>query len=251
MKINTLHAEQHHLGELPAGLQPDWTEAEAQASHTELAAADEAYLARYPADKAAAAIQAALAAPSPQARSQRPSRLTRLTLRFAPLLAAAALIVGIGTGPLLDSLNTERTKGSAANGGAKLAVYRQSADGVTLLAEGAKARAGDRLQVEFVAPLRSWVLVFSVDGAGVLTTHYPADSAASKATRAVQVATADTLVNQAYVLDNAPNFERFYLVVAAHGFDLATVWSSLRAHPLDTRLPDGLIAYPLTLTKEP
>jgi len=234
VKLNALRAEQLHLGELPAKAAVNWTDEQAAESKAVLDADDRLHSQNYPAEKAAMAIRSRLLTTKKTTRRA-------ATLQLGSWLAAAVLIVGVGVSPVLDNVSSERTKGTSA----QIAVYRQSGTGVARLADGAKAKAGDRLQVEFSAPSQSWVLVFSVDGGGVLTSHYPEQGIAAS-----QLTGNTTLVPQSYVLDAAPLFERFYLVVGDHPFTREEVWRTLRDRPMEARLPSGLTAYPLTLIKD-
>jgi hypothetical protein len=148
---------------------------------------------------------------------------------------------------------TERLKGA----GPRLIAHRESAAGKPEeLANGARTRAGDVLQLSYVSAGAPYGAILSIDGRGNVTRHWPVvgDAAAPLA------ASGAVPLDHAYVLDSAPSFERFFLVtspapfpvgaavgaarrLAAAGADLA------RAGPL--QLPAGLAQVSLLVEKSP
>ncbi|MDE2734261.1 MAG: ActD-like protein, partial [Gemmatimonadota bacterium] len=83
--------------------------------------------------------------------------------------------------------------------------------------------------------------ILSVDGRGTVTQHLPATG-----TEAVPLAAQDTL-DVAYELDDAPRWERFYLVAADRRFELATVKTKLAAG--DVALGDDVRLFRFTVKK--
>jgi hypothetical protein len=118
-------------------------------------------------------------------------------------------------------------KGTPAGPGGRLFVYRHHPDGDERLADGARAGRGDLLQLAYRAG-GGFGLLLSIDGAGRVTLHWP--DAPAGATLAGRLrAAAEERLPSAYELDDAPGFERFFLVTADQPFALAPVLEGARA----------------------
>lgn len=147
---------------------------------------------------------------------------------------------------------TERIKGTPM-----LRVHRQvSVHGEPeLLADHARARRGDVLQLSYVAGGRPYGVVVSVDGRGAVTLHHPATVTGSTALTASEA----VALAHAYELDDAPGFERFVFVTSMEPLDVALVLEAARTlarQPSEARsrplpLPDTLAQTSFTLDKVP
>ncbi len=126
----------------------------------------------------------------------------------------------------LATVDDERVKGLDGT----LAIYRRTEGGSELLADGDRARTGDLLRIGYKVASPGYGVILSVDGRGLVTRHLPADGE-----RAVALADGDTvLLDSSYELDDAPKWERFYLVTSRSAFDIEPVLTALRrAAPLD------------------
>lgn len=128
--------------------------------------------------------------------------------------------------------------------GPTLTVFRDADGGPELLADGAVAAAGDRLQMTLAAPGWSHGVLLSVDGRGEVTLHH----------RFAEAPTGTVTVGRAYVLDDAPELEAFHLVVGAGPFDLRAV-KEAAASPERWRTgpppPDGGTVVSVVLLKGP
>lgn len=245
-----------------------------------LGASDAAILDRYPVDAMARSIRERAAPPSPIPAAGQ-DRMTRLLAFFAPgrirlagpvfallacgifLLArqdrdgAAAIEEGPGNTQVSSSTRPSpsgvpgdiRLKGAESG----LAIFRKTGSGSELLPPRSAARPGDTVQVFYHSRRAVYGIVFSVDGAGAITLHYPEADGPAPALRI-----GDMLpLPHAFRLDQAPRYERFYLVTAPRPFGSEGLLSRLRGHlpadasPADT-LP-GLDAdfrqYPYTILK--
>ena len=135
-------------------------------------------------------------------------------------LGAAVLLLwlrpGTGTRPTTDG---DRIKGAP-----RLHVYRKTGKSVERLPDGAVARAGDELQLAYVASGHRFGAVVSLDGAGRVTFHLPEGGG-----RAVPLrAGGEVTLPESYQLDAAPRFERFLLVAGDAPFDTATLADVIR-----------------------
>ena len=107
----------------------------------------------------------------------------------------------------------------------RLTVHRQRAGEAEPLADGALAASGDVVQLAYVAAGRAHGVILSVDGRGTVTLHAP-----ESGTGSVPLAPAGThALPGAYALDDAPGFERFFLVTAEAPFSLEEVLAAARS----------------------
>jgi len=184
--------------------------------------------------------------------SARPGR-SGLRLQFAlPALAAAVAVIlivragGLSPGRPGQPEQQDQNLGSKAPTGAaedgdrvkglrpSLRVYRKTAGKVERLQDGASTRAGDELQLAYIAAGRQYGAVASVDGAGHITYHLPA--APGPAVRLA--AEGETALPSSYELDAAPGFERFVFLAGDQPFDasvLADIASGRAVAPPDVK----------------
>jgi hypothetical protein len=213
----TLHLEQARLGERSVSD----VDAPAVAALRE---DDDAFL---------EAMPAALAVPQVQAEARRRAAVQQtkqttsstLSLRWprwlavgaVPACAAAALVVSLQRAPeprpIVDDTSPEvvRPKGV----GAQLVATHVTAEGAAPLANGARLSAGDVVQLGWqVSSTASSAVVHgvvvSIDGRGTVTQHLPLPPST-----AAPVLSARGLLPSSYELDDAPYFERFFLVTGA------------------------------------
>lgn len=213
-----------------------------------LARDDAAFLAAHPPGPALGEIRrrAGLAAP-PRRRSGR--------LVWLPALAAAAAAAVVALrAPVAPAVREDGLEDTRAKGDPRLELHRRRGAGAPeALRSGAAARGGDLLQVSYVAAGAAYGAVVSVDGRGAVTLHLPertGPAARLQGGGAIPLA-------HAYLLDDAPRFERFFLVTSAEPFDAGVVADAARrladagraaTDPLP--LPAGLAQRDLLLVKE-
>jgi hypothetical protein len=199
-----------------------------------LVLADRETLATHPPASVAAEVRRRAAPPA----RRRPVRV-RATFAGATFATAGALAVVLAArhlppAPPAATPFTEPTtiKGTVPTGGARLYVYRHASAGDERLADGERAAPGDLLQLAYTTAAEGFGVLLSIDGAGTVTQHWPEPGR----TRAVPLRVGgEVRLPSAYELDNAPAFERFFLVRADESFDVAPVLEAARA--LSTRAP--------------
>lgn len=135
-----------------------------------------------------------------QARGQR----RRLALH---LLATAGVAAALVVASVREDDGGERTKGAARPA---LELWLSEARGPRLLRDGEEVSAGATVQLGYRAAGARYGVIGSIDGRGGATLHFP-----SGADGATALAAPPTLLDHAYQLDDAPRFERFFLVLAA------------------------------------
>ncbi len=252
-RVPDILIEQLLLGELPEARARQLREdPEVRARLAELQASNREILERYPPEVMVKRIGWRLE--RERQGHARPTR--RWTLpRLAPAAGFAALLLAAGAvlvtvAPWRERTELTRLKGSRPH----LVIYRKTDGGAEALAEGSGIRAGDVLQIAYVAASRKYGVIFSIDGRGVLTLHYPA-SPASPGLLAEQ---GEILLDYAYRLDDAPGFERFFLVTSDRTLPVAEVLEAGRRLATDPRqarrsslgLPAGLEQWSVLLAKK-
>jgi hypothetical protein len=142
-----------------------------------------------------------------------------------------------------------RLKGAEAG----LAIFRKARGGAELLPPHSLAKPGDTLQVFYHCRGPAYGAIFSVDGSGAVTLHFPEEGGTAASLQA-----GDLLpLPHAYRLDRAPRLERFFLVTAPKPFAVENVLERARATFAARReVPDslegldaGFRQYPYTLRK--
>jgi len=98
-----------------------------------------------------------------------------------------------------------------------LHIYRKRPSGAEELGNGTRARERDLLQLAYAAGDSSHGMIFSIDGKGAITLHFPESPTDSTRLRKPKL----TFLEKSYELDNAPGFERFFFIHASHEIDIA------------------------------
>ena len=167
-----------------------------------------------------------------------------------PALLAAATLVLVVVVPRIGPSEGEgdRIKGLLPG----LAVYRKTDTGSEMLADGAIAHSGDVIRLGYRAAGKPYGVILSIDGRGAVTQHLPPDGE-----RAASLHNAATvLLDQAFELDDAPLWERFYFVTGEASFPVQPVMDAARRAASNPRpqpaleLPRGLDQSTFLLQKE-
>jgi len=194
-------------------------------------------LAAYPAAPAVAQIEARVAAARRRARAR--------VVGALGLALAAAVAVVLVVRPHEPSVQSEDPEITRVKGGARLLVFRQVGGEAERLDAGAEVHAGDVLQLRYNPGDRRYGVIASLDGAGVVTLHFPtAESAPTELHRAA------TTLPEAYALDAAPRFERFFFITSDAPIDVADTLARVRAGgDAELALPSGQHQWSLRLRK--
>jgi hypothetical protein len=171
---------------------------------------------------------------------------------LVPTVAAASVALAVGLSVVRPPRPSDgiRLKG----GTAELVVFRKTPSGSERLEPGAPALPGDLIRVGYRAAGRTWGVIVSTDGDGNVTLHLPRSGQRA----APLEARGTVLLDFSYELDDAPRWERFYLITGDEAFDLEPVRRAARsvatagseAVPPPLKLPRGLEQSVFSLTKE-
>jgi hypothetical protein len=248
--IGDWQLERYRLGELPAGELDTLRTALAADGDLEerlarLDRSDRAILAQHPAAVMGPSIRArAASGDTGRARQAGAPRRLALALACGLVLAAAGVLLVPGRVPNANE-DTTRVKGLAP----RLFVYRKAPTGAEELSAGAAAHENDVVQLAYQAAGRHFGAIVSIDGRGAVTRHLPA---AGTLASPLKTGAAFALP-EAYRLDDAPGFERFYFVTADQPFAVDLVLTAV-SHPAGAEgrlaLPAGLDQYSFALRKE-
>ncbi|HKP98159.1 MAG TPA: hypothetical protein VJ385_20685 [Fibrobacteria bacterium] len=116
-----------------------------------------------------------------------------------------------------------------------LAIFRKTRSGSELLPPQASAVPGDTLQVFYHSRKALYGVVFSMDGAGSVTLHYPETDGPAAALQAGGMLP----LPHAFRLDKAPRFERFFLVTSPRPFSSEGLLARMRAQSAPGTFPAG------------
>ena len=141
--------------------------------------------------------------------------------------AAAILIFALATPLVVRNFKSTRPtvtevsdphiniKGNAHH---QIKLYRQIGDNAQLLNNGETARENDLIQITYTPGLYNFGVIFSVDGNGNLTRHFPENSwTAAKLEKTGE----EVPLSFSYALDDAPDYECFIFVASQNEFNLS------------------------------
>jgi hypothetical protein len=177
----------------------------------------------------------------------------RWALQLALGLPAAALVlIVLSFFMFRERIAPEtRIKGLAPH----LIVYLKTSQGARELGPGSLVGRGDLIQLAYAAGDARYGVIFSVDGRGTITWHLPPGASAPPGSAPLLERQGQLPVS--YELDDAPGFERFFLVSSEKPFDISAAASAARAlaqrtgsaETADLSLPAGIKQYSLLLKK--
>ena len=227
LTISDLMLEQYRLGELsPARhrLVRDTLDHDEglRARLAAIAKSDQDIIAAYPPERIVPAIRERMlrggASPARRRRSVSPLAWV------LPVAAMAVLLLSFFV--IRERVVPEETrlKGLAPH----LAVFRKTASGAEELRAGAPARRADVLQVGYTAGEAKYGVIFSVDGRGAITWHLPAGYQSGPRESPALEMQGQVVLPSAYELDDAPGFERFFLVYSPVPFEVGEVARAAR-----------------------
>lgn len=108
----------------------------------------------------------------------------------------------------------------------KLFIYRKKNNQVTQLENDAKAFENDLLQIRYQSTKNKYGVIFSVDGNGTITLQYPQNT---YSTTKLKSSKKEALSN-AYELDNAPLFEKFYFVTSTDEINIQELINTIKEY---------------------
>lgn len=150
-----------------------------------------------------------------------------------PVLAAgvAALVLVARPTPHAPLGHEVVLEETTLKGDPELHVYRRRGEGQERLGNGARATRGDLLQLAYFAGEGgNFGALLSIDGRGQVTVHWPESNGGTAARLSAK---GEIKLPSSYELDDAPAFERFFLVTSPSPFVMSAVLDA--AHALAAR----------------
>ncbi len=217
--MKTLDKEKLYLGEEIS----DKTQTISSTQKDELSQSDKKILEKYSPELVKSLVENKLA----QSTSSKKGSFTIKPSFVLKVSAIAAILVMAFVLPL-SIINSSKIYESAFSGteqirvkgkSSALFVYRNENGKAVRLSNGTKVQEGDILQLSYVCADPEYALIVSVDGNGIVTSHFPEDSTDS----ALLEKGGEFPLSYSYKLDDAPSFERFYLVTSDSEFSLESI----------------------------
>ncbi len=153
-----------------------------------------------------------------------------VTYAAAAVLLAAIIIPASLKNTRISASHTptERVKGSAISHeitSPQIKLYRQNGNEIQILQNGDYAHTGDIIQITYNAGEDAYGVIFSVDGNGNITRHFPENSWTSAQ---LPKNNEEIPLDFSYELDNAPDFECFIFVTSKKQFSLEDIDNKIR-----------------------
>lgn len=112
---------------------------------------------------------------------------------------------------MADVDNGTRIKGMQAS----LEVWKKTGDSAVQMVNLGDAHEGDEIQLRYRVPQKCFGMLFSMDGNGTITMHM------GEGNKAIELEPGKmTTLPFAYKLDNAPKFEKFFLLTSQNAFEI-------------------------------
>ena len=168
-------------------------------------------------------------------RSNGAGNTVRVNFTLVKFAAAAALVLAVVTVALFSQRDIT-VPAQSANGAmdvamvtdvenamgdtrikgldARMEVWKKIGDSAVQMSNLDEAREGDEIQLRYSVPEKCFGLLFSMDGNGTLTMHM------AEGNKAIALEPGKmTTLPFAYKLDNAPKFEKFFLLTSGEMFE--------------------------------
>jgi hypothetical protein len=213
MSNKNIVVELFNMGKMPENWDVDGGTIESECD--ELDRSDKEFLETYPVELMSERIHKRL-----EEETKEESNVVEADFRsriFYSVTAAAMLAIGlffsqvIVPGNRFSPNEITRIKGVDES---ELRVYREAKYELEELDSGTAAREFDRLQISYQVTGDYYGVIFSIDGRGVITRHM-----AEAGGEAVHLSTqGEEFLPFSYELDDAPDFETFYLLLSDKPF---------------------------------
>ena len=167
--------------------------------------------------------------------------------------AAALVLVGFVAARAFlwipDRDDMLRAKGGAPG----LIVYKKAVGDPLPLVNGDFVKKGDILQLRYSGGNGGYGTIVSIDGRGSITWHLPSSATSAVSSMpssktAPRLEKSGAFLGSAYELDDAPSFERFFMISSPEDFDLAEVVAALRVLQLSGRAASVPLSLPSSLS---
>ena len=219
MRDKKVVTELYRLGELPRGWDKKINSETIDEQVEEITQSDQEILEKYKPSLMAEAIEQKRKA----TRKEENIRKFPKTLGYLTAAAAAMFVISLILPNLISepsTYNAQETTRIKGKGESELKIYRQKGEITEILGDQSLAGEGDLLQLGYrVTPTMCYSLIVSVDGRGTVTRHLAPEGEVTEK----QIPGVEHLLTYSYELDDAPEYETFYLVVSDRPFPVDPV----------------------------
>ena len=245
--IPDFYLEQYVLGELKGDKKKLIDDSPAlQERADQLRKSNEDILNRYPPAQFSASFQS-----HSEKKTRKPVILEFVIKARVPLIAAACLALFFATLPIMVNRSQDtvgitdemtRIKGMEPT----IHIYRENNGESELLSDQAVVYERDRLQISYIASGKKYGTIFSIDGRGTVTLHYPeAESLAP-----ILDSEGEIPLPYSYELDDAPQYEEFIFLTTDSEFSVSELLEIVRSSPTKLNLPNIFDKTTVYLRKE-
>ncbi|MDR2900849.1 MAG: hypothetical protein LBV20_04965 [Treponema sp.] len=159
-------------------------------------------------------------------------------------ICAAVLFVGISFPMIWNQVSSANNSGDRAKGMAPLfksvetdlSVYLKTGQESTVY-EGIPLHQGNTIQLAYTVPGVRYGVIYSVDGRSNVTLHYPY----SVNGNTQLVSDKQTALEEAYMLDDAPDYEVFFFVVSKTPLDTQSIINNAESIANKAQKPNKII----------
>jgi hypothetical protein len=149
--------------------------------------------------------------------------------------------------------DTHRVKGSQEVQPVPHLIIHRKGNNIEVLEKGSRAHAGDLLQLAYAAAGEAHGVICSIDGNSTVTLHFPG----KKNDPTALMQRKRVLLANAYELDDAPGFERFFFITSDAEIDVEDILKRAKAlandsHRVKTdniRLPHSFKQFSILIIK--
>lgn len=153
-----------------------------------------------------------------------------------PCLAAASVFL-MFTLATMDSPQESSIRIKSAD--LNLVVYHKTPAGSEILPPSVPLRQSEEVQLAYFSRERLYAAILSLDGRGKVTHHLPLNGAGAPAIETEKI----EILPYSYRLDDAPEYETFFLIVSQDPFEGRAMAPFLKAayknHSVNLELPSG------------
>ena len=250
--------EQHLLGELPPHQRDRverWLQTPEGAQALDaLRASNQDILRAHPPARLGALIADQAPPPSPARRFALPALALALVAliavavwpRDAPHAPSSPPTDSSAMAALTPDGDEENTRDKGGDAAPQLIVYRaDTSRRLTRLAHRDAARSRDLLQLAYRAGDAQHGVILSIDGRGAVSLHFPQQPQGD-----TRLDAGEARLSHAYELDDAPRFERFFLITASDPIDVALVEAAAQKIALTPHARDAPLSLPSHLRQQ-
>lgn len=181
-----------------------------------------AFFIKYPVQDMVLQIQNSYLFEKNKLKNQRLNKIKKTIYISFPSLAAAVFLLIIlfpsihPSKKIPDELESTRIKGLTPY----LSIYQKKNSQIAILKPNDSVNLADQIQIGYISAGYPYGVIFSVDGSGSVTLHYPEDV---DLPAKLETGNKEILLTSSYQLDDAPDFEKFYFITSHQPLDTKTI----------------------------